>query len=858
MTISKFRKTSGVACWAAVLLWLSCVAAFGETPLSPRPLAALVKEWNLVLERSDKGLAKAELTDERLAELRQDLVGLRMEIAAAVAQAAPEVQSVRDELSTLGTPPAEGAPPESPAVAARRKSINEQLANLDGGIKEGELISARAEHLLEDINVRQRQRFTERILTRGGSPLSPEVWRKAWPELQLDLELIRASFEQRLVTGQLAERGQSMARNLTLGLVAAFILVWPLRLWLLRRFGYVSVEQEPTHGQRLRVALFTGFIRTLMPTAATIAVYLAVKASGLLSEQNQLLADTVLSALVFLYFVTAFCHAAVAPFAPEWRLVRLDDAGARIIGRVIPPVATVFALDLIIDQLSDLLAASVQLTLVHKFISGLLISGLLLILLQPQVWRVAGEGCDDPARPWRRLRSLLRVLVLAIPLSAVMGYVALSRMLATQLVLTAGLYVAVVLVRRIGAEALEQALSRQSGSGLRVREAFNLSDDGVEILRFWLGEILGFFVILTGVLLLLVLWGAGGDDLAAWLNAAFFGFKVGSITISLADLVMAIFLFGGLVAVTRLLQHWLEHRIFPRTRLDSGIRHSVRSATGYVGFTLAATAAVSTMGIDLSNLAMIAGALSVGIGFGLQNIVNNFVSGLILLIERPIKVGDWVVIGEHQGYVKKISVRATEISTFDRASVFVPNSSLISGMVMNRTYADKVGRVVLTLALPLSTDAGKVRELVLSIAGSHPGVLRNPAPSLYHKGFADNLLNLELVAFIHDVDRVKGVTSDLWFEIAEQFRREEIAIPSPGKDVRVLLQDEQLDRLLAALASRGAARDSEGGGQGAEQADADQGEQFGGQQGGHLGGGGGAPQAAGTAQQRQQEDARGQ
>jgi len=785
-----------VVLWAA--LWQAGADA-ADAPLVPRPLTALVKDWNQTLERTDKAIGRADLSDDRLADLRQDLVALQIEIAGAVARAQPQAQAVRDELNALGAPPAEGAPPESPALVARRKLINEELAGIEGAIKEGDVILARSEHLLADINTRQRQRFTERILTRGQSPLSPAVWSKAWPEFQEIVSGAGNDFRAWVAAAEFAERGRSMAVALSLGLVTAFILVWPLRLRMLRRFGYVSVEQEPTHSQRLWAAAFTGFIRILMPTAATAAVYLALKSSGLLSEPAQLLADTALGALVFLYSVAAFCHAALAPYAPDWRLVRLDDAGARTIGRVVPAVAAVFALDQVIDQLREMFLASVQLTLVHKFVSGMLISGLLLRLLQPTVWRLVGAECPDPARPWRRLRALLRVLVLAIPLSAVMGYVALSRLLATQLVLTAGLYVAVVLVQQIGAEALDHGLSRQSPLGQRVRQAFNLSEEGMELLHFWLGEVFGVLVVLVGLLALLVLWGAGGDDLATWLHSAFFGFKVGRFTLSLADLMMAVVLFGGLLALTRLLQHWLEHRIFPRTRLDSGIRNSVRAATGYVGFTLAATVAVSTVGIDLSNLAMIAGALSVGIGFGLQNIVNNFVSGLILLIERPIKVGDWVVIGEHQGYVKKISVRATEIITFDRASVFVPNSSLISGTVMNRTYADKVGRVVLALSLPQSTDAKKVRDLILAIAEAHPGVLRNPPPVLHHKGFADNLLNLELVAFIYDVDKVKGVSSDLWFEIIDQFRREEISIPLSHKDVRVVLADDQLARLLAGL-----------------------------------------------------------
>jgi small-conductance mechanosensitive channel len=770
-----------------------------ETALVKKPLAIWVKEWNLVLERVDKNLARPDLPDGRLAELRQELLALRIDMAAEVAAAAPEVQVVRDELQTLGPPPAEGAPAESPAVASKRKAISEQLASAEGAMKESELILGRANRLIADISTRQRERYTDRILTRGPSPLFPSVWKKVGPELREDVELARQDIQYWVQSDQFAQQGRSMGRNLTIGVVAAFILVWPLRLWLLRRFGYVTVEHELTHGHRLQVALFTGFIRILMPTAATVAVYLAMKSSGLLPDQAQVLADTTLQALVFLYVVAAFCHAALAPFGPEWRLVAIGDEAARTVSRVVTAIAVVFAFDQVIDQLRDLFEASLELTLVHKFLSGLAISGLLLILLQPPIWAAGADGCEDPSRPWRRLRLFMRVLVLGIPSSAILGYVALSRVLATQLVLTAGLYVAFSVIRQVGIDAVEQSLSRQSLLGQRVRNALNLSDDGAEILRFWISETLSVLVFVAAVLALMVLWGAGGDDLTAWLHTAFFGFRVGSITISLADILMALLLFAAFLAVTRVLQHWLDHRIFPRTRLDLGIRHSVRSATGYVGFTLATVVAVSTVGIDLSNLAMIAGALSVGIGFGLQNIVNNFVSGLILLIERPIKVGDWVVIGDHQGYVKKISVRATEISTFDRASVFIPNSSLISGPVMNRTYADKVGRAVLGLALPHGTDSKKVKDLVLAIAEGHADVLRNPAPTIVHKGYVDSLLQMELTAFIRDVDKVKAVSSDLWFDIEDCFRREGIAIPSSQKDFRVVLQDDQLAKLTEAL-----------------------------------------------------------
>ena len=128
-------------------------------------------------------------------------------------------------------------------------------------------------------------------------------------------------------------------------------------------------------------------------------------------------------------------------------------------------------------------------------------------------------------------------------------------------------------------------------------------------------------------------------------------------------------LFIALLFATRLFQRWLRERALQQTRMDPGIVNSIDTVVGYAGIALASLLAISYAGFDITNLAIVAGALSIGVGFGLQSIVNNFVSGLILLIERPIKVGDWIVLGDQQGNVRRISVRATEIETFDRASL---------------------------------------------------------------------------------------------------------------------------------------------------------------------------------------------
>lgn len=790
--------------FALLALGVVVSVASADEPAQPRPLSVLIKEWGAVLERADKTLVKTDLPDEKLDELGSELTALRLEAISRAGAARPEVQQIRDELATLGAPPGEGAPPESPALASKRKAINEKLAVTEGAIKEAELIIARADRILGDLTRLRRTRFTEMILTRAESPLSMGVWQKAWPELLADVGTARQNVQAWISSETFAQQGPRMARRLSLGLLAAFILVWPLRLWLLRRFGYVVLAGEPTHGQRLWTAFFTGFIRILLPSAAAIAVYLAMRGSGLLSESVQNLAWTALIALIFLFFAAAFCRAALAPFEPAWRIVHINDYGARAISTAVTVLAFAFVLDRIVDELRVQFEASLELTIIHKFISGLLITALLLMLLRRRIWTSAETGDEQelPGPAWQRLRYFLGVLVCAIPLSALLGYVALSMVLARQLVLTAGLYVTVISLRRISAETIEHILSRASAVGMKLRSSLSLTDDGTEMLCFWVTETVGAFIFLLGILGFLMLWGAGREDLSVWLHNVFFGFKVGNITLSLSDVFLAAVLFAILLTATRLLQRALEHRIFPRTRLDAGIRHSIRSAVGYLGFTLAAGVAISTVGIDLSNLAIIAGALSVGIGLGLQNITNNFVSGLILLIERPIKVGDWVVVGDQQGYVRKISVRATEIGTFDQASVFIPNSHLIANAVVNRTYADKLGRVLIPIGVAYGTDAKKVRELLLEIARSNSDVRRNPGPIVFFKGFGDNALSFELVAVINDVDKVKSVGSDLCFEIDEVFRREGIQIPFPQRDVHLGLREDQLDRLVEALGKR--------------------------------------------------------
>ena len=278
---------------------------------------------------------------------------------------------------------------------------------------------------------------------------------------------------------------------------------------------------------------------------------------------------------------------------------------------------------------------------------------------------------------------------------------------------------------------------------------------------------------------LLILWGMPGAFLLQAFKKLMFGFKVGGINISLISIITGLAVFLISLALVRIMRRRLSNNLLNRINMDEGIRHSLVSGFSFTGIIISSILAIVAMGIDLSNLAVIAGALSVGIGFGLQDVIKNMVSGIILLFERPFKVGDWVLIGGEEGKIKQINIRSTEVETFNKASVIIPNATLISSSLTNLTHGNNWQRQSVMVGVSYDSDADQVTRLLLECARNCKKVMKVPAPYVLFKNFSESSLDFELRFYVSDIWAGWQANSDIRYEILRRFRDENINIAYP-------------------------------------------------------------------------------
>lgn len=399
----------------------------------------------------------------------------------------------------------------------------------------------------------------------------------------------------------------------------------------------------------------------------------------------------------------------------------------------------------------------------------------------------------------RVIRLAFLIILPAILVAEWVGYRNFAEYLLISVVKTIGVLGVFWLVINLLRDLFEGIAEGEHPWQHRIRDMLGLKANEKQPGVYWLYLMITLVLWLGLFFWLLRIWGLSEANFSTLYLYAMEGIRFAGHTIVPIHIVSGILTFFVALVVFYLIRDRFVKKWLIRTRVERGAREAIVSIIGYVGFILAFLIGLSVSGVDFSNFALIAGALSVGIGFGLQNVVNNFISGIILLFERPVKTGDWVRVGQTEGYVRKISIRTTQIQTFDRADVIVPNSDLISSQVTNRMLRDPYGRVSVKVSVAYGSDVQLVKKLLLEIAGRHPLVIKNelvaPAPQVYFSAFGENGLEFDLRAVIYDIDHQLETISDFHFAIEEAFRFHRIHIPYPQRDVHIRNLDEMKARL---------------------------------------------------------------
>ncbi len=775
------------ALFCVALLWLSSSAAAAQTP---DPIAARLNAASAALDQIDLTLSRHDLPVDQLQALRAQIDPIAASIQISIDELTPRLNAAKLRLDQLGVQPTDKATPEAPAATEARAEQQKLYNDIDAAFRQAHLLAVRAAQTAATIGARRRLLFTRALFERSSSILDPALWTSVIEEIPQDIRALR------LLGDDWANGIASRIGRLELALLAfsclAIIGVYGAARYVVRRNVNRDPDApKPTRLQKALAALWIALVTASLPIAAASALAFVLSSFDIFNGRLQPLLWAAVDGVKRVAIAVGLARGLMAPTRPNWRPVNFGDEAAPMLLRLVVAVTTIVSAFKFVEAVNDVIAAKLSTSVAARAIGAMLVAFAMANTLV-QFTRMIGKADDgSKARLTSRYiqyapaRTAAWAIVVVIAGSVCVGYVAFGAFVVDQIVWIAAMAALLYLGLILADDGVDAALAPTAAFGHTVMSSLGLKRESLEQISVLLSGALHVALVVSAAMLVLAPWGLQSEDLFSSLQAAFFGFTVGDVRISLSTIVVSVLLFLLGIVATRGVQRWLQARYMPRTRLDSGLQNSIHTSVGYLGFIVALSLALSYLGLSFEKFALVAGALSVGIGFGLQSIVSNFVSGLILLWERAIRVGDWIVVGDEQGYVRRINVRSTEIETFDRGTVILPNSNLVSGVVKNWVRTDRTGRVRITLGAAYDSDPEKVREILIACAKAHELVLAIPAPGVFLNNFSETAIEFELICFVDDVEMGGRIKSDLNFAIFKRLQEAQIAIAAPRRDIHV-------------------------------------------------------------------------
>ncbi|KVP33604.1 mechanosensitive ion channel family protein [Burkholderia ubonensis] len=702
------------------------------------------------------------------------------------AQLVPQRAKIQAQLDVLGPPPAPGAAPETPAVEQQRATLNARKAQIDAALKQAADQKGNLANLTDQFSKLNRSLLKNQLVLRSGSIFGAQFWLPLFRVPPGDAQRL-GDFDEQLVA-MLKSAWQPGQRIVTTLLLLAALAVWIVGRRLVERgLAWFCVNRLPeTRLRRSALALSTAVTTLLTTGVAVQLIYVALARRYDLTPTLTDLWDEFAKLALTCALIAGLGRALLCTRHPSWRLPALADPVARAMRPFPGVLAGLLLVSGTLEEINRIVDTSLSVTLFGRGIVALVVTltvgaSLLRANRVRSALAAAGEAPEQRSTLAGLIHAGVSLAIVVSLLALMIGYISVARFITFELVWFEIVLCSVYVLTQLTRDACATLFNANLSSGRQIKHLFGLGDKHLEQAQTVLSGLGTSLLMLLAVIALLTGgFGTTPGDLLDSLVAVVGGQKLQSLNIMPDRIINAVIGFAIGVYLLRAVRRWLDNEFMPALGMDPGMRASLVTLFSNVGYALIVLMTLALLGVRWDKLAWIVSALSVGIGFGLQEIVKNFVSGLILLTERPVKVGDMISISGVEGDIRRINVRATEIQLSDRSTVIVPNSQLISQNLRNVTMGNSTqGVATLVLTFPLNTDPEQVRDLLLDAYREHPSILEKPAPSVTFSQLTPDGITLSVTGYVAS-PRIAGSTkSDLLFEILKRLRAAQISLSSP-------------------------------------------------------------------------------
>lgn len=775
------------------LLFLSffyATATLAQTPATtqlPVNYTAVNADLDKVTAKLNSGKVTAKETSDDLQKINQ----IQDSVTQSKLQTSALLENLQKKINALGPAPENGAK-EAPAIAKQRKEFNVEADKYKTEIAQADLIKTKIEELNSLILKIRNRELLNNILVKQSSILHPqEFWASLVSFSSFVYELAKSPLswynglnqsDRNIVKSNLLFVGLAML----ISLVLAFYLSRYIKKW----FGYKKNIERPDYSQKVRAALWMLVARGLIPAAIIGAFLIWLRNNSIINAGDfGLFLKTAALYLLYYYLSKAIVRVIFTPYNDRWRIIEVNnDKAISISWALIFSIAAICIVSFF-QSLADEMDYNSDIVYSLKIFANAVKAFCIILVSKRFLYDNKSLSDAELANDDNEITELSTsskvslaiafFMIIAFSLS-LFGYIRLSEFIVNRFIVSALVIGAFYIFDKLIRVLFHQILLFKFW--IRV---FRINRRSLVKTEFWFGLFLTPLLFIFAVLVLLAVWGVSVDILIRNVKNFLVGFNIGGMHISITSILLGIICFFVVMALFKMLKNSILSGKLSKIEMDEGVRNSLVSAIGFLGFIFSGLLAIAVMGGSLSSIAIIAGALSFGAGLGLQNMVSNLVAGMTILFERPIKIGDWVIINGQEGIVKQINMRSTAIETWSKADVIIPNSDILSKSLVNLTYSNRMGRVEIVVGVDYDSDIELVKKTLLEIAQNTPNVAANPPPSVSFAALADSSLNFQLNAYTSNVYNKGSIGDTIREEIIKRFRSLNINIPFPQQVVRI-------------------------------------------------------------------------